>query len=89
MVDDLRDTKVQARIEARLNRIRLGNLGDYRSVGQGVSELRIMVGPGYRIYFGRTGSTIVVLLCAGDKDSQPRDINLAKRYWEDYLRRSR
>ena len=72
-------------IQARLNRVRLGNFGDARALGGGVEELRIDYGPGYRIYFGRDGQTVVVLLCAGDKQSQRHDIETAKAYWRDYL----
>ena len=57
----------------------MGNFGDTRSVGDGVSEVRIHYGPGYRLYFKRHGANVVVLLCGGDKDSQQRDIALAKR----------
>ena len=88
-LNGLRDKEAQARIDIRLNRVRLGNLGDHKSVGRGVSELRIVHGPGYRVYFGRRGETIVILLCGGDKDSQERDIAVAQRYWEDYLRRTK
>ena len=75
----LRDELAQDRINARLARLRRGHLGDARPVGDGVSEMRINYGPGYRIYFVREGMTIVVLLCGGDKDSQTRDIRRAKR----------
>ena len=75
----LRDESAHDRINARLARLRRGHLGDVRPVGDGVSEMRINYGPGYRIYFVREGMTIVVLLCGGDKDSQTRDIRLAKR----------
>ena len=67
-----------ARIDARIGRLRLGNFGDVKSVGDGVSELRIDFGPGHRVYFMRHGDKVVVLLCAGDKGSQVRDIKLAK-----------
>lgn len=80
----LRDTKAQYRIDLRLNRVQLGNLGDYRSVGEGVFELRIDYGPGYRIYFGQIGSTIVLLLCGGDESTQAQDIRKAIEYWTDY-----
>ena len=78
-VEGLRDRRAVARIQARLRNVALGNLGDVRSVGDGVSEMRIHYGPGYRLYFMRQGAAIVVLLCGGDKDSQRRDIALAKR----------
>ncbi|PNW43833.1 UNVERIFIED_CONTAM: addiction module killer protein [Euhalothece sp. KZN 001] len=83
----LKDRKLRAIIRARINRIRLGNLGDCKSVGNGVRELRISFGAGYRIYFGQEGSKIIILLSGGDKKSQDRDIKLAKQYWEDYKRR--
>ncbi len=73
-----------ARILARLARVRQGNLGDCRTVGDGVSELRVDYGPGYRVYFGQKGQTLVVLLCGGDKQSQVRDIRLAKQFWQEY-----
>jgi putative addiction module killer protein len=79
------DKRTVAIIQARLNRVRLGNFGDARALGGGVEELRIDYGPGYRIYFGRDGQTVVVLLCAGDKRSQRHDIETAKAYWRDYL----
>ena len=84
----LRDIRARAKIRVRINRIRLGNFGDAKSVGDGVFELRIPHGPGYRVYFARTGSTLVLLLCGGDKGTQVRDINSAKDYWIDYQRRS-
>jgi len=83
-LDDLRDKRAIARVLARLARVRLGNLGDCKLVGDGVAELRIDHGPGYRIYFGQKGNTVVVLLCGGDKRTQERDIRLAKQFWQDY-----
>ncbi|MDY7022210.1 MAG: type II toxin-antitoxin system RelE/ParE family toxin [Cyanobacteria bacterium J06592_8] len=82
--DSLRDRKTQAKIKLRLERVALGNLGDYRSVGEGVCELRINYGSGYRVYFGQVGSIIVILLCGGDKSSQQNDIRKAIEYWTDY-----
>jgi len=70
----LRDERATARIAARLRRLALGNPGDVRPVGQGVSEMRLDYGPGYRIYYKQVGTEIVLLLCGGDKGSQKRDI---------------
>lgn len=86
-LDSLRDLKAKAKIDARLDRVSRGNLGDYRSVGEGVCELRIDYGPGYRVYFGQIGATIVLLLCGGDKSTQAQDISKAIEYWRDYERR--
>ena len=83
----LKDVPTRARIRVRLNRIRTGNLGDCRSLGDGVHEFKISFGPGYRVYFGNDGPTVVLLLCAGEKKRQSRDIETAKRYWLDYCRR--
>jgi len=85
-LDDLKDKKAVAQVLARLARVRQGNLGDCKSVGGGVSELRVDYGPGYRVYFGQKGRTLVVLLCGGDKRTQDRDIRLAKHYWHDFKR---
>jgi putative addiction module killer protein len=75
--DSLRDRQARARIDARIRRLSLGNPGDVRPVGEGVSELRINYGPGYRVYFVQRGETLVVLLAGGDKDTQDRDIRTA------------
>lgn len=83
-LESLRDRQTRARIRARINRVRLGNFGDCKSVGRGVSELRIDYGPGYRVYFGIAGTKLVILLCGGDKTSQSGDIRKAIEYWEDY-----
>ncbi len=80
----LRDAEARHRINARLARVRGGNLGDTKAVGAGVAELRIDYGPGYRIYFGQDGARIVVLLCGGDKRTQAADIKRAKSYWQEY-----
>jgi len=87
-LNKLNDRTARARIRVRLNRIRLGNLGDCKTVGGAISELRIDYGPGYRIYFAREGSTVVILLCGGIKKSQSRDIKLAGEYWSNYKRRT-
>jgi putative addiction module killer protein len=81
----LRDARAVSVVRARLNRVRLGNFGDCKSVGSGVQELRIDFGPGYRIYFGRQGSLVVVLLCGGAKQTQARDLQTAQKYWKEYL----
>jgi putative addiction module killer protein len=80
--DDLRDTNAQARILVRLRRFSLGNLGDIRSVGGGVSEARIDYGPGYRIYFSERGGKLIILLCGGTKNRQQRDIERAHQLAE-------
>jgi putative addiction module killer protein len=82
--DSLRDTRARNRIQLRLKRVIAGNLGDCSSVGEGVFELKIDYGPGYRVYFGQVGLTIVLLLVGGDKSTQEQDIKKAKEYWEDY-----
>lgn len=79
------DRITRNRVRARLDRVEQGNYGDHKSVGEGVLELRLFFGPGYRIYLAEDGDTLVVLLCGGDKDSQTRDIAKAKAYWQAYL----
>ena len=80
----LRDRRAVARINARLRSVSMGKLGDAKSVGDGVSEVRVHYRPGYRIYFMREGATVVVLLCGGEKSSQRRDIEYAKRLAKDW-----
>jgi putative addiction module killer protein len=75
--DSLRDRAAQARINMRIRRLSLGNPGDVKSVGKGVSELRIDYGPGYRVYFTKHGDTVVILLAGGDKRTQEKDIEKA------------
>jgi putative addiction module killer protein len=77
-IEGLRDLRARGRILSRMARVSLGNLGDAKSVGDSVSELRVDYGPGYRVYFTRRGRRIVLLLCGGDKSSQDRDIARAK-----------
>jgi putative addiction module killer protein len=76
---ELRDVRAKARVLARLESARLGNLGDVQSVGGGVSEMRVDVGAGYRVYFTRRQRVVLILLCGGDKSSQAKDIFRAKR----------
>ena len=83
-LESLRDRRAAVRVWARVARLRLGNLGDHRWVGDGVWELRIHVGPGFRVYFGQVGLRLVLLLCGGDKSSQREDIDEAKTCWADY-----
>ena len=86
----LRDSNGRARINARITRIRVsGNFGDVEPAGNGVSELKIDYGPGYRVYLATSDDEIVFLLCGGDKDSQQSDIEKAREYWSDYKARTK
>ena len=78
------DTMAALKVRTALARIETGNLGDVKPVGQGVSERRITFGPGYRVYFGKDGDTLVILLCGGTKKRQSKDIEQAKAFWDDY-----
>ena len=80
----LRDSLAVERIRARLTRIRAGNFGDVRTLGDGVAEIKIDHGPGYRLYYAMSGKTVVLLLIGGDKSTQKRDIKTAKDYWREY-----
>ena len=82
-LESIRDKTSQARIRARLRRIELGNLGDHRSIGEGIFELRLQFGPGYRVYCGQIDEKIILLLAGGVKKTQQRDIIKAKHYWYD------
>ena len=77
-IDNLRDKAAQHKISVCIKRIEKGNLGDHHSVGEGVSEIRIHFGPGYRLYYTMRGQQIVIMLCGGDKKSQRKDIKTAK-----------
>ena len=79
------DDRTAARIATTVRRMELGNFGDSKGVGGGVMERRLTFGPGYRLYYGQDGGTIVVLLIGGTKQRQSRDIAKAKEYWADYL----
>lgn len=83
-LDGLRDIRARAKIRVRLDRVEEGNFGDVEPVGDGVSELRIDYGPGYRVYFGKADKTMVLLLCGSTKKRQAKAIKLAKKYWTDY-----
>jgi putative addiction module killer protein len=80
------DTVTRARVQARVLRFELGNLGDHKDVGGGVWEARLDFGPGYRLYFGRHGREVVLLLTGGDKKSQKKDIRQAREFWTKYLK---
>lgn len=84
--DDL-DSAAAVKVTTALARMEHGNFGDVKPVGQGVSERRITFGPGYRIYFGRDGDDLVILLCGGSKKHQSKDIGAAKELWDDYKQR--
>ncbi len=86
-LNNLRDRQAQARLRVRLRRLEAGNFGDCDPVGEGVFELREHVGAGYRVYLGRHGQQVVILLCGGDKKSQTADIKRARKYWVDWKRR--
>jgi putative addiction module killer protein len=81
----LRDIMGRKRILARVARLAQGNYGDCEPVGEGVSELRMFFGPGYRVYFGEDEHNVVVLLCGGEKGSQGQDIREAQAFWKEYL----
>lgn len=83
--NSLRDVQGRKRIGVRLRRLEQGNYGDCEPIGEGISELRMFFGPGYRVYFGEEGDNIVLLLCGGDKSSQTQDIEAAKAYWKEHL----
>ena len=86
-LNNLKDWKARSIIRHRLDRLAWGLPGKCEPVGQGVFELKIYYGPGYRIYFGQEGAAVVLLLCGGDKSTQSDDIQRAKFYWQDYHRR--
>ena len=83
-LESIRDKSTQNRIDKRLERLEDGNFGDCKSVRDGVFELRLRFGPGYRIYFSQIGKALVLLLCGGDKASQAQNIERAKTYWREY-----
>jgi putative addiction module killer protein len=87
--EKIRERQTRSKILTRLDRLRLGNFGDCKSLDDGVSELRIHYGPGLRIYYARTASQIVLLLVGGDKGSQNRDIVKAKEYFRDFQMREK
>ena len=84
-LESLEDKTIRYRIKERLDRVALGNLGDHKFISDGVYELRLVFGSGYRIYYGNEGKEIILLLCGGDKSSQKKDIKKAIAYLENYL----
>ena len=80
----LRDSRAVARVTTAIERLQFGLMGDYKSVGGGVSEIRITYGPGYRLYYTMKGKKLIVLLCGGDKSDQKRDIKKAQKLKEEY-----
>lgn len=86
-LDKLKDRTGRVAILRQVDRVTAGNFGDHQSLQEGVWELKIDVGPGYRVYYTRESTTIVLLLCGGSKRSQDADIQRAVRYWHDYQRR--
>jgi putative addiction module killer protein len=86
-LDGLRDRSARVAIQRRVDRLALGNFGDHKACRDGVWELRIDFGPGYRIYYSQSGKEIVLLLCGGSKRTQTSDIDQAVNFWQDYQRR--
>ena len=86
-LDKLKDRNARAKIRVRIDRVRLGNMGDNRCLGQGVHELKINYGPGYRVYYAEEGARIILLLLGGDKSRQAEDIEQAKKYLTEYKQR--
>jgi putative addiction module killer protein len=87
-IDELNDLAGRVAILRRIDRLALGSFGDHKYCRDGVWELRVDYGPGYRVYYSRAGKMLILLLCAGSKRTQTTDINLAVKYWEDYRKRS-
>jgi putative addiction module killer protein len=88
-LEGLRDRKARGAIDARIGRLRLGLVGQVREVGEGVHEMKVDVGQGYRVYFGNVSNVVVLLLCGGDKRTQKADIKRAKEFWSDYQERAK
>lgn len=82
-LNGLKDRSIRARISNRISRLELGNFGDYESVGDGVFELRLFFGPGFRVYLSEYDKMTLILLCGGNKKTQGRDILKAKKYWQN------
>lgn len=87
--ESIRDTRTRAKIDIAIANFRSGNYGDSKPVGDGVHGRRIHYGPGYRLYFGNDGKTLIILLCGGTKGSQKKDIKIAQKNWLDYKSRKK
>lgn len=87
-IKNIKDPTTRHRIRSRLDRVELGHYGEYKLLGDGVCELKLDFGPGYRLYFAEQDDIIVILLCGGDKKTQSKDIETAKAYWQDLLERN-
>ena len=81
--------RVRVRVQTRIDRVMVGNFGDHKGLGQGVSELRIHFGPGYRVYYGRDGNDLVIMLAGGTKKRQAGDIARAQALWQEYKQEKR
>jgi len=88
-LNKLRDLKGRVVIQRRIDRLKGGNFGDHKFCQEGVWELKIDFGPGYRVYYAQEGETLVLLLCGGSKSTQTADVKEAVRYWRDYQRRQK
>ena len=86
---NLRDAKAKAKIMMQVDKMELGLFGDVEAIGEGLSELRIHYGPGYRVYYGKEGQQVFLLLCVGDKSTQSKDIKKAKECWNNHKRRKK
>ena len=87
--ESIREMHTRSKILTRLDRLKLGNFGDCKAIGDGLAELRIHYGPGIRIYYSKIGNKVILLLCGGDKGSQTKDIHKAKKYLEEYQSREK
>lgn len=85
-LNSIKDKITRGRIRRRIDRLYLGNEGEHKSVGGGVLELKLAFGPGYRVYYGKQGDAIIILLTGGNKSTQATDIKLAQCFWEDFKR---
>lgn len=83
-IDSIKDKEIRIRIQQRIRRLELGNFGNCKALKDGIYELKLDFGPGYRIYYGLEGKTIVILLCGGNKSTQKDDIEKAKKFWKNY-----